>query len=272
MRPHQIATDSITSSMYWYGIIVLLLSFWPFLTVDSDSLLLRKKKTHSHQHAANTLNSSPTALSSNLKKMSKWGKVKAKVTAISDATYWQELKTEDGEVYYYNSHTDETAWERPAAMDLQHASVEETKSHGGEVHGIAGDLKPLQKFRNKKEYDNRNNDHLKFQTVLAALIGHEKVKFSDFCYRIIPAQNKEPLSIEPARLMITSSAVYDFDIGQAPGQRLKPQRRLPLLASASLLLFSSTFISLLKFCSTHLLTFFSFSCSLQNNSQTNRYS
>ena len=165
--------------------------------------------------------------------MSKWGKVKAKVTAISDATYWQELKTEDGEVYYYNSHTDETAWERPAAMDLQHASVEETKSHGGEVHGIAGDLKPLQKFRNKKEYDNRNNDHLKFQTVLAALIGHEKVKFSDFCYRIIPAQNKEPMSIEPARLMITSSAVYDFDIGQAPGQRLKPQRRLPLLAGVS---------------------------------------
>ena len=41
------------------------------------------------------------------------------------------------------------------------------------------------------------------------------------------------MSIEPARLMITSSAVYDFDIGQAPGQRLKPQRRLPLLAGVS---------------------------------------
>jgi len=36
--------------------------------------------------------------------------------------------------------------------------------------------------------------------------------------------------IEPCRIMITSHAVYDFDIGQAPGSRLKPQRRLPLLA------------------------------------------
>ena len=162
--------------------------------------------------------------------MSRWGNIKAKVSEISDATYWTELKTDEGDVYFYNTHTEETAWERPAAMNLQHASVEETKSKGKEVHGIAGDLKPLQKFRNKKEYDNRNHDHLKFKSTQASLVGHEKVKFSDFCYRIVPAQHGNPLSIEPARLMLTSHAVYDFDIGQAPGSRLKPQRRLPLLA------------------------------------------
>jgi hypothetical protein len=162
--------------------------------------------------------------------MSRWGKVKAKVSAISDATYWTELKTDEGDVYYYNTHTEETSWERPAAMDLQHASVEETKSNGMEVHTITGDLKPLQKFRNKKTYDNRNHDHLKFKTTQAALLGHEQVKFSDFVYRIVPPQHGKPLSIEPARLMITSHAVYDFDIGQAEGHRLKPQRRLPLLA------------------------------------------
>jgi hypothetical protein len=162
--------------------------------------------------------------------MSRWGNVKKNVSKISSATYWTELKTEDGDVYYFNSHTEETAWERPADMDMQHDSVEETKSKGAEVHGMHGDLKPLQKFRNKKTYDTRSHDHLKFKTTQAALVGHEKVKFTDFCYRIVPAQSGNPLMIEPARLMITSHAVYDFDIGQAEGRRLKPQRRLPLLA------------------------------------------
>jgi hypothetical protein len=36
------------------------------------------------------------------------------VEAISEESDWQEFTTEGGDIYYHNSKTGETSWERPS--------------------------------------------------------------------------------------------------------------------------------------------------------------
>ena len=53
---------------------------------------------------------------------------------------------------------------------------------------------------------------------------------SDYVYRAIPKRGRHhPLTIEPAKLIVTSHAVYDIHIAHAPGAgtALTPERRVP---------------------------------------------
>jgi hypothetical protein len=154
-----------------------------------------------------------------------WNLIRKKQSILGSAEFWSEHKTADGKnTYYYNSRTQETTWTKPSIMSAVNPSQNTKKKN----YSVNGELRSLSMFRDKKKYSNLGHDHLR----VGKTYQDEKVLFSDLVYRIIPKRHHKPLFIEPAKLVITSHALYDINISHAPNSNdnLVPERRVPYRA------------------------------------------
>ncbi len=157
-----------------------------------------------------------------------WGKLKSARRSIAAANYWTEMKTDDGQKYYYNTYTEQTAWERPPEMDMQ------TKGLSDQGKKYQGSLKKLSEYRNKKKYNYTHDDHLKMRekaSKVKSLFSGEKVMFSDHAYRhMVDGTGGHTTTL--CRLIITTAAVYDFDRTDTDDYvgLDQPSRRIPFAA------------------------------------------